>query len=282
MYKNKLRVSELNGKENQAAMANRPLKSQDYQSQLKKLPFPVEEFDASDLSSIVSESELKSKEIFDAVISKKTSVRRFEEESQKGSGVHLSQQPPKRSSAEPRKGVNAALKSMLTDKNCHGGFYSEIDALREANFKLQQENKNLKLQLERVMQQSHLESRFQSRDSHLPEGESRALTVHGSSFDSFEKLEESNRLLRNKLTLSKYNDQDRKEIERPSTNHSSECCRGGVFTVSSIYSKAFMKNRMPELDSFAVALKNYFQEFEDTFLKINIMFQNLEDPPQTS
>jgi len=133
---------------------------------------------------------------------------------------------------------------MLADKNSHGSFYSEIDMLRETNYKLQQENKNLKLQLERLVQQSNHQSRFDSKESLDPTYQSRTPTVHGTSFDSFDKLEESNRLLRNKLNLSKRNEPD---VEHPATTHSSECCRGvgSFFTVSSIYSKAFQKGCMP-------------------------------------
>lgn len=128
----------LTGKENNALVSNRPLKAQDYHHQLKKLPFPVEEFEASDLSSIVSESELKSKETFDAMLSKKSSARNFAEEPPKINGSHPQPQDRKRASMEPRKGTNAALKSMLTDKNSQGSFYSEIDNLRETNYRLQQ------------------------------------------------------------------------------------------------------------------------------------------------
>jgi hypothetical protein len=39
--------------------------------------------------------------------------------------------------------------------------------------------------------------------------------------------------------------------------------------------KAFSRGRMTEIDSFAVALKSYFQELEHTFCKIYIMFENM-------
>jgi hypothetical protein len=39
---------------------------------------------------------------------------------------------------------------------------------------------------------------------------------------------------------------------------------------------------MPEMDNFAVALKDYFHEFEQIFLKINIMFENMDNPQLTS
>jgi hypothetical protein len=52
--------------------------------------------------------------------------------------------------------------------------------------------------------------------------------------------------------------------------------------LSSIYTKAFSKGRMPEMDNFAVALKDYFHEFEQIFLKINIMFENMDNPQLTS
>ena len=103
------------------------------------------------------------------------------------------------------------------------------------------------MQLDRLLSQSHLQSRFEYKESLVQEAtyESRNPT----SFDSFEKLEEFNRVLRNKLSLSKRNMQPerQKEMDHPIINYSTEGCRdgGNTFTVSSIYSKAFLKTRMP-------------------------------------
>jgi hypothetical protein len=65
----------------------------------------------------------------------------------------LQQNNTKRTSIEGGKRVNAALKSMLSDKNSHGNYFSEIDSLLETNYKLIHENKNLKQQLDRINQQ---------------------------------------------------------------------------------------------------------------------------------
>lgn len=69
--------------------------------------------------------------------------------------------------------------------------------LKETNYKLIQENKQLKVQLrelkEKIETSLTRENTYESRPQ------------NGSSFDSFEKLEESNKILRSKLDLSKRN-----------------------------------------------------------------------------
>jgi hypothetical protein len=59
------------------------------------------------------------------------------------------------------------------------------------------------------------------------------------------------------------------------SEHSTDSRKDRIFNLSSIYLKAFSRGRMTEIDSFAVALKSYFQEFEHTFCKIYIMFENM-------
>lgn len=78
---------------------------------------------------------------------------------------------------------------MLNDKVGQGTFFSEIEMLRDTNKKLLQQNSVLKQQLDRLAVQSQSQSRFDSKESqHEPTYESRAPTLHCTSFDEFEKL----------------------------------------------------------------------------------------------
>jgi flagellar biosynthesis chaperone FliJ len=50
-----------------------------------------------------------------------------------------------------------------------------------------------------------------------------------------------------------------KELSKDKRNYNQSVDTCNVFSVSSIYSKAFNKARMPEIESFSKAIKNYFQ-----------------------